>query len=324
MRAFLTGGTGFIGGRLARKLRDRGDDVVALVRSPAKAAALREMGCELVEGDLGDSAAIKQGVAGCDAALHVAAVYKVGVPTSERAAMYDANVRGTERVLNAAIEAGVDRIVYVSTVGVFGNTRGKVVDETFVRTDKSWLSAYDETKYLAHEVARDRISRGAPIVIVQPGGVYGPGDQSDVATLIDQLRTGKLKMIPFGDTGFNLVYVDDVVDGILLALDKGKVGESYVLGGEITTIRDAITKMAAYLGKKPPSRDLPVWLVKAAAPFGSVVGKLMGFPPNFRELISASNGVTYWATDAKARAELGYSPRPIDEGIPPTLDAART
>lgn len=319
MRAFVTGATGFIGGRLARKLRERGDEVVALVRSPAKAADLDKAGCTLVQGDLGDYNAIRKGVEGCDAVFHVAAVYKVGIPESERAAMFDANVTGTERVFDAAADAEVGRILYVSTIGVFGNTRRQVVDESFVRTDKKWLSVYDETKYLAHELAKERIAEGAPIVIVQPGGVYGPGDQSEIGNIIGQLRSGKLKMIPFGDTGFNLVYVDDVVDGILLAYDKGKVGESYVLGGELMTIREAIEKVAAYLGKKPPKRDLPVGLVKAVAPFGPVVGKLMGFPPNFRELISASNDVTYWATDAKARAELGYSPRTVDEGLAPTL-----
>ena len=298
---------------------DAQDDVVALVRSPAKATELAELGCELVEGDLSDDAAIRKATVGCDAIFHSAAVYNVGIPASERPAMYEANVTGTENVLDAAIDAGVKRIVYVSTIGVFGNTRGKVVDETFERTDKKWLSVYDETKYLAHQVAKDRIGKGAPVIIVMPGGVYGPGDHSEIANIIDQVRTGKMKLIPFGDTAFNLVYVDDVVDGILLAHDKGRVGESYALGGELMSIRDAIAKISVYLGKKPPKRDLPTGLVKAVAPLGPVLGKVLGFPPNFRELITTSDGVTYWATDAKARAELGYSPRTVDEGLPLTL-----
>jgi nucleoside-diphosphate-sugar epimerase len=292
---------------------------VALVRSPSKAGELTAIGCELVEGNLGDTEAIRRGVQGCDAVFHSAAVYKVGIPESERAAMFEANVTGTEHVLDAAIDAGVARIVYVSTIGVFGNTRGDVVDETFERTDKDWLSAYDETKYLAHEVAEDRISKGAPILIALPGGVYGPGDHSEIANIIDQVRTGKMKMIPFGDTAFNLVYVDDAVDGILLVHDKGRIGESYALGGELMTIREAVGKIAAYLGKKPPKRDLPTGVIKAVAPMGPVIGKMLGFPPNFRELIKTSDGVTYWATDAKARAELGYSPRTVDEGMPLTL-----
>src|SRR4051812_12884209 len=127
MRLFLTGGTGFIGGAVARKLRERGDDVVALVRTPAKAAALSANGVELVAGDLGDDEAIAKGVAGCDAVIHAAAIYEVGIPKSKRPEMYAANVEGTRRVLEAALAAGVKTAVYVSTVGIFGNTHGQIV-----------------------------------------------------------------------------------------------------------------------------------------------------------------------------------------------------
>jgi nucleoside-diphosphate-sugar epimerase len=235
--------------------------------------------------------------------------------------MYDANVRGTERVLDAAFQAGVSRIVYVSTINVFGNTGGDVVDESYERPGNDYLSYYDETKYLSHQAAKERIEKGVPVVIVQPGGVYGPGDHSEVGNVIDQTRSGKLKALPFSGLGLNLVFVDDVADGILLAHDKGKVGESYVLGGEITTMRGLVDKTAAIAGRKPPKRDMPSGVIKLAAPAGPLVGKLMGFPPNFRELISASDGVTYWAKDDKARSELGYSPRDLDTGLRQTLDA---
>jgi nucleoside-diphosphate-sugar epimerase len=319
MKAFVTGGNGFIGERLVRRLRDRGDDVVALVRSREKGAGLEEMGATLVEGDLSSSDAIRAGLEGCDSAFHIAAVYKVGIPEKEHEAMYDANVRGTERVLDAAFQAGVSRIVYVSTVNVFGNTRGDVVDESYERPGDDYLSYYDETKYLSHQVAKERIAKGAPVIIVQPGGVYGPGDHSELGNVIDQTSSGKLKALPFAGLGMNLVYVDDVADGILLAHDKGSIGESYVLGGEIATMRDLVEKTAAIAGRKPPKRDLPSGVIKLAAPAGPLVGKLMGFPPNFRELISASDGVTYWAKDDKARAELGYSPRDLDTGLRQTL-----
>jgi nucleoside-diphosphate-sugar epimerase len=322
MKAFVTGGTGFIGSRLVRRLRERGDDVVALVRSPAKASELREQGVEVVEGDLSSEQAIRDGVRGCDAVFHVAAVYKVGIPASQREAMWDSNVRGTERVLDAAIEAGVPRIVYVSTVGVFGNTRGKVVDEHYRHPGEDFLSCYEETKYRSHQVALDRIAKGAPIVIVQPGGVYGPGDHSEIGNIIEQTRTGKLKMLMFPETGFNLVHVDDVADGIVLAQDKGRVGESYVLGGEISKMRTLIEKVAEISGRKSPKRELPAAAMKAAIPIGPLVGKAMGFPPNLRELIRTSDGVTYWATDDKARRELGYAPRDMDTGLRETLAAS--
>jgi len=125
----------------------------------------------------------------------------------------------------------------VSTVNVFGNTGGKVVDEGYERDEsKGFLSYYDETKYRSHQIARDRIAKGAPIVIVQPGGVYGPNDHSEVGKMVEEASKGKLRMKAFPDLGLNLVHVEDVADGVLLALDKGRLGESYVLGGEISTM----------------------------------------------------------------------------------------
>jgi nucleoside-diphosphate-sugar epimerase len=316
----VTGGTGFIGNRLVHKLRERGDDVVALVRTREKGKELEELGCELVEGDLSSSDAINKGLEGCDACFHGAAIYKVGIPKKDHEQMYDSNVRGTERVLDAAFQAGVGKIVYVSTINVFGNTHGNVVDESYERPGNDFVSYYDETKYLSHKAALERIEKGAPIVIVQPGGVYGPGDHSEVGNVIDQTRSGKLKALPFAGLGLNLVYVDDVAEGILLAYDKGEVGESYVLGGEIATMRQMVDKVAEVSGRKPPKRDMPSGLIKLAAPAGPVVGKVMGFPPNFRELISASDGVTYWARDDKAREKLGYQPRDLSTGLRQTLE----
>ena len=325
MKAFVTGGTGFIGGRLVSKLRQRGADVVALVRDPAKAARLTSLGCNVVEGDLSSRDAIRKAIDGCDVVFHAAAMYKVGIPKSQHEAMYEANVRGTEHVLDAAIDAGVDRIVYVSTVAVFGNTAGQTVDESYhrnaVTNGGKFLSYYDETKTRSHEIALDRIAKGAPIVIVQPGGVYGPDDHSELGNMIDQASTGKLKMKLFPEAGFTFVYVDDVADGILLACDKGAVGESYVLGGQLSTMGELVEKVSELSGRKPPKVEMPAVLMKAAVPIGPVVGKLMGFPPNLGELIKTSDGVTFWASDDKARTQLGYSPRDLDAGLRQTLEA---
>ena len=322
MRIFLTGGTGFIGGHVAEKLRARGDDVVALVRSPDKAAKLRELGCELVEGDLSRTDAIRSGLDGADACIHAAAIYKVGIPKKEHQGMFDSNVTGTENVLDAAIDAGVNRIVYVSTVAVFGNTKEQVVDESYQRDEgEGFLSCYDETKYRSHQIAKDRIAKGAPIVIVQPGGVYGPDDHSEIGNFIDQTRKGKLRAKAFPEVGLNLVHVDDVADGILLALDNGKVGESYVLGGEIARMDDVIRKTAELSGKKYPKATLPVPLIKLSAPLGPVLGPVMGFPPNFSEAIKSADGVTFWAKHDKAMEELGYKPRDFETGLKETLAA---
>lgn len=321
MKAFVTGGTGFIGQRVIERLRSRGDQVVALVRNPSKATALLDQGCELVEGDLSSDDGIKRGVEGCEGVFHIGAVYKVGIPKKEREPMFDANVRGTERVLGAAEAAGVQRIVYVSTGNVFGDTKGEVVDENYQRTlADGFLSFYDETKFRSHELVCEHIGRGVPIVIVQPGVVYGPGDHSEIGNLIDQLQSGKLKMRMFPASRYNFVFVDDVADGIILAFDKGKLGGSYLLGGELGSMDDLYDKAAAAIGKKPPKMAMPVGMAKASAPLGPVIGPLMGFPPNMKELVRTSD-VTITFKDDKARRELGYSPRSLEQGLRETVSA---
>jgi dihydroflavonol-4-reductase len=319
MRAFVTGGTGFIGSHVVQRLRDRGDDVVVLARRPEKAAGLD---AELVEGDLSDADAIRRGVEGCQAAFHIAADYRVGMDASKRDSMRDSNVGGTERVLDAAAEAGVGKIVYVSTINVFGNTAGETVDESYRRDEADgFVSTYDETKYRAHLLAEQRAAEGAPIVIVQPGSVYGPGDHALVGRLIDQASNGKMPAKAFPELGLNMVHVDDVADGIMLAYEKGNPGEAYVLGGEITTQGDLIDRAAAIGGKKPPRMTVPPVLLKAMIPVGRWIGPPMGLPPNFREMISAAHNVTYWAKDDKARRELGYQPRDLETGLSETIQA---
>jgi dihydroflavonol-4-reductase len=322
MRVFVTGGTGFIGGHVVRKLRERGDDVRALVRTPAKGSALQELGCELVPGSLSDADAIRAGMEGCDAAIHGAAVYEVGIPESQHRAMYEANVVGTETVLRAALAANVPKVVYISTVAAFGNTRGEVVDETYEHPGTSYTSYYEQTKVEAHRLAKRLIAEdGLPAILVQPGGVYGPDDHSAIGQQMNQFLAGRLPLLPFPETGFNLVHVEDVADGVLLALDKGKVGEAYVLGGEITTMRGLMDTLAQVSDRKPPKRTMPTGLLKAMTPIGPVVGKLMGQPPNLRELISTADNVTFWAKHDKAMAELGYSPRGLEQGLRDTLEA---
>ena len=294
----------------------------AYVRSAEKGRALEQIGCELVIGDLSDSSAIAAGLEGCDAAIHGAAVYEVGIPQSEHRAMYESNVLGTEHVLRAALEAGTPKVVYVSTVGAFGNTHGEVVDESYEHPGKEFTSYYEQTKYEAHQIAKRLIAEeGLPCVIVQPGGVYGPDDHSAIGSQINQFLDGKMPLMAFPDLGMNMVHVDDVAAGILLALDKGKPGEAYVLGGEITTMREMIATVGRVADRKPPTRSFPTPLLKALTPVGPLVGKVMKQRPNLRELISSADGVTFWAKHDKAIAELGYSPRGLEEGMRETLAA---
>jgi len=306
---------------VVRQLRARGDDVVALVRTPAKATQLEELGCTLVRGDLNDERAIRAGMEGCDAVIHAAAVYEVGIPASQRPAMRDANVGGTERVLSAALEEKIPKVVYVSTVGAFGNTGGRIVDESYEHPAESFTSCYEETKWEAHQVAKRLIAEGLPCVIVQPGGVYGPGDTSSIAQLLNQFLAGKMPLMPFPELGICLTHVEDVAAGILAALDQGKPGEAYVLSGPATTAREAIETVGAITGRKAPKRSIPVPMMKAMIPIGPLVGKAMGQPPNLRELISSADGVTFWASYEKAERELGYQPRGLEEGLRAMLEA---
>jgi nucleoside-diphosphate-sugar epimerase len=320
MKVFLTGGTGFIGGAVARALRDRGDEVAALVRTPARAAELTKRGVTLVQGDLSDVTAIERGIQGADAVIHGAAVYEVGIPARERPRMDEANVRGTENVLGAALRAGASRVLYISTVGVFGNTRGTVLDENgpLGSGETSW---YERTKVEAHRIAQRLREQGLPLVIVQPGGVYGPGDHSQLGNIVHQFVGGKLPAMAFPELGINFVHRDDVVAGVLLALDKGRAGESYILGGEIATAQQFVETLARITGRRPPRLTVPAVMLKLSAPLGPLFAPRLGFPPNLRELISASNNVTYWAKHDKAMRELGYAPRPLEQGLRETLAA---
>jgi dihydroflavonol-4-reductase len=268
-----------------------------LSRSPGRAARLEELDCEPVEGDLDSTATLSRGLRGCDAVFHVAADYRIGIPESERERMFDANVAGTLNVLNAA--EGIARIVYVSTNSVLGNTGGEVVDETYVRRGHDWLSAYDESKFIAHQRVEARIAQGAPVVIAQPGGIYGPGDHTEVGRLLERAARGKPVVLALASVGLNWVHVDDVVDGLLLAHDRGRVGETYILGGELATLRQAVEKAFEVGGRRPRIVSIPTALLRLAVPFGPLLGRNVG------ELLSAADGVTYWGKDDKARRELG-------------------
>ena len=320
MKVFVTGGTGFIGGAVVRQLRARGDEVVCLVRNPEKGKEAAELGCEIAPGDLSDERAIRAGMEGCDAVIHAAAIYEVGIPASAREAMREANVGGTERVLGAALELKIPKGVYVSTVGVFGNTDGKIVDESYEHPAEDFTSCYEQTKWEAHQVAKRLVGEGLPCVIMQPGGVYGPGDTSSIAVMLNEFLKGRMVAIPFPELGICLTHVEDIAAGILLGLDKGRAGEAYVISGPATTVREAIGVVADLTGKKAPKRALPTGLMKALTPIGPLVGKVMGQPPNLRELISSADGVTFWASYDKAKSELGYEPRGLQDGLRAMLE----
>ena len=314
-RVWVTGGSGFIGRALVRDLVARGDDVTVPLRDRRRVADLVDLeGATLLQEDLTDVRRLAESLRDADAVIHAAGSYRVGIPRAQRGAMWDANIGTTTRVLDAAETAGVGRIVYLSTVGAFGNTHGQVVDETYRRDLRDgFISWYDETKYGAHEVAQQRAAAGAPVVTVLPSQVYGPADHSAVG---DQLRLayrGQLRYRALDDVGLGFVHVEDLAAGILAALDQGSIGQSYILSGPTSTLAEVLAIAARLGGHGLPPR-IPTGLLRLLAPFGRLIRQ-----PNLAETISAGAGVTYWASSAKAAAQLGFAPRAVEDGLRDTF-----
>ncbi len=309
MRAVLTGSTGFVGGAVARALRARGDEIVALVRDARRSQDLRGIGCELVVGELPGLDLAPQ-LAEADALFHIGGQYRVGVRARERPSMHRANVEATRAALDAAARSGVARVIHVSTVGIFGDTGGRIVDETFVRPPGPYLSFYDETKHLAHELAVEAVERGVPVVIAQPSQVYGPRDHSEIGAMLRQAASGSLRARALPDAGVCMVHVDDLADGILRVHDAGRVGESYVLAGECVRLGELVDRAARIAGQRPPRFAVPTALLRTVAPFVDLVART-----NLRETVRTGDRVTFWASSDKARGELGWVPRPLEEGL---------
>jgi nucleoside-diphosphate-sugar epimerase len=319
-RVFVTGGSGFIGRSVVRRLVGRGDRVIAVVRDLERATTLADLGVELRPGDLGHAAEILESMRGADAAIHLAGSYRVGIRDDERPAMLDANVGATVRVLEAAAAARLERIVAISTVNVFGNTHGRIVDERYRRDlTEGFLSYYDETKYLSHQAVEERIASGAPIVVAMPGVTHGPGDHSSIGAQLEAAYHGTARYLALDDLGISAANVEDVAAGIVAALDRGRVGESYVIGGQNVRLRDAMAAAAELGGHRLPRLRLPTGAIRALGVLPAPLARAAGLPENLREVVASSAGVTFWASSAKASAELGYHPHDLATGLRATF-----
>jgi nucleoside-diphosphate-sugar epimerase len=322
MKAFVTGGSGFIGQHVVQKLVARGETVHALARSEESANLLRQLGATVFMGDITDAASLRPAMEGCDLVFHIAAWYKLGAP--DWMAAEAINVGGTRRVLRLAHELGIPKIVYTSTVAVFGDTQGQLVDETYYK-EGPFLTEYDRTKWLAHyKVALPLIEKGAPIVIVMPGAVYGPGDTSFVGQTMRMFYRG-LPILPGSDLTVTYAHVEDIAAGHLLAADKGQVGESYILTGPAIPLNEMVDFWAHLIGRKPPSLRLAGRPLRKFAPIVGVLGSVLPLPTLFSEEAVGSLGASYMARSDKARAELGWTTRPLQTGLLETFDwIART
>jgi nucleoside-diphosphate-sugar epimerase len=258
-------------------------------------------------------------MAGVDAVLHIAGWYKVGRAEPAARAV---NVEGTRNVLGMMADLGIPKGVYTSTAAVFSDTGGRVVDETY-RFEGRHLSLYDETKAEAHRVAEDFAARGLPVSIVQPGAVYGPGDTSALGTTWRRLLDGRLPPLP-AHTALCWGFIDDIVSGHLLALEKGAPGRSYLLCGPIHTLVEAVEIAARIAGVPPPRLSLPPWLLKAVSVPMAAVGRIVTLPSEYTaEGLRVLAGVTYLGSGQRARRELGWRARPLDDGLRETIRALR-
>ncbi|HTI98723.1 MAG TPA: hopanoid-associated sugar epimerase [Dongiaceae bacterium] len=311
MNCFVTGAAGFIGANLVHELLARGHRVKALVRAKSDRRGLLGADCELVAGDLNDPASLAKGLRGCDWCFHVAAVYHLWM--RDYRPMYQANVEGTRNVITAARGAGCSRIVYTSTVGCIGLPRpaadGSVVptDEATPVSEAQMANPYKHSKWQAEQVALELARQGAPVVIVNPSGPIGPRDAKPTPTgqlIVDFLNR---KMPAYIDTGLNWVHVRDVAVGHILAAERGRVGERYILGHAAGnwTMKDTFAALEKISGVSAPTMQIPRWVAYTAAYANEAFSYVTGIPPKAPVAGVKMSGYKMWFNPAKAIRELG-------------------
>jgi dihydroflavonol-4-reductase len=308
--AFVTGASGFVGSAVARLLRERGFAVRALARATSPRGNLEELDGTIVEGDMRDPADMRRAMDGARYLFHVAADYRLWARDPEE--IVRNNVRGTRTVMEAAIEAGVERIVYTSSVATLKpGTRDDPSDESRRMTESQAIGAYKRSKVAAERVVEQLIAdRNLPAVIVNPSTPIGARDIKPTPTgrIIVEAASGR--MPAFLDTGLNLAHVDDVAEGHLLALDKGRIGASYILGGQNVSLRDMLEIIAELAGRKPPRIQLPRAPLFPLALAAEAVARWTGREPFLTRDALRMAGHHMFFTARRAEDELGYRARP--------------
>ena len=307
-RVFVTGATGFIGRHLVEALLAAGCTVTALVRAPEQAALPATV--RRVAGDLLSSHWLPA-LAGQDALVHLAADYTIGV--RDRARMIATNVHGCARVLDAAIQAGVGRILHVSSTAAQGETGEAWADEQH-RHNGRFRSLYEQTKHIGHELARLRIAAGAPVLIAVPGGVFGPGDESALADAVRAYLRGQLPIQIAGGGRFQLCPVARTVDGLMRVLARGRVGESYLLTGRSLSMAALFERLATSSGRPPP-RPVAAARLRPLARVMDLARRVGLNPPLSREALQVMDGSSYLYRSDKAALELGWDAQGAIEGF---------
>ena len=314
MTTLVTGATGFVGSHVARQLLFSGEKVRVLVRPTSNLKLLEELRVERAEGDLRDGASIERAIEGVRRVFHVAADYRLWTAHPEE--LYESNVEGTRRLLSAAQRAGVERVVYTSTVATIAVPRhGALPNERTVARLDEMIGHYKKSKFLAEQVAVDAAKAGVPVVIVNPTAPVGPGDWKPTPTgriILDFLRG---KMPAYVDTGLNVAAVEDVAAGHLLAAEKGRIGERYILGGRNMTLKEILDALAAITGKRAPRVKLPHVVALVAGYADEMLARVAGREPTIPvEGVKMSRHKMFVESDKAAR-ELGYKPGKIEAAL---------
>lgn len=312
--ALVTGGTGFVGSAVVRSLIAHGHKVRALVRSSSPRSNLDGLDVEFWVGDLSDPASFRTALAGCRSLFHVAADYRLWVRNP--AEMYAANVDGTRALMEAALAAGVERIVYTSSVATLGIVPGGAADETTPSSIADMVGHYKRSKFLAEEEVKQLIrATELPAVIVNPSTPIGPRDIKPTPTGRIIVEAAMGRMPAFVDTGLNFAHVDDVAEGHIAALNHGKIGERYILGGDNLTLQAFLGEIAKLVGRKPPRVKLPYHGVLPLAYGAEALARMFGGEP-FATVdgLKMSRKKMFFST-GKATRELGYTARPATEAI---------
>ncbi|MBD2096029.1 NAD-dependent epimerase/dehydratase family protein [Trichocoleus sp. FACHB-591] len=312
MKALVTGANGFTGSHLVRLLEQRSDQVVGLVRKSSNLSRLADTQVQLVYGDLSDREALRTAMQGVDTVFHTAAYVELGLVNA--AEMERVNVTGTRAVMEVAKEMGVGKIVYCSTIGVFGDTQGHVVDETFQRTQKNFSSAYDRTKYDAQVFVDQMAQQGLPVVSVMPSGIFGADDPHFIPVLRQFLKGG-LKLWAGGDRVTGVVHVDDLAMAMLLAAEKAPTGEHYIISAGDLTTREMFQIVGQQAGIAAPA-EAPKALVRLVGNILDPIGRLFSWqPPLSRERVHYVYDRCVRVDAAKARRELNWQPRSVADTL---------
>ena len=308
MKALVTGANGFTGSHLVKALEQNGDTVVGLVRKSSNLSRLSNCNVQLIYGDLSDRDTLSRAMTGVDTVFHTAAYVELGIV--DEAEMERVNVEGTRAVLEVAQAIGVAKMVYCSTIGVFGDTQGQVIDETFQRTQTNFSSAYDRTKYEAQQLVDQFARRGLPVVSILPSGIFG-ADDPHFGPVMQQFLKGGLKLWAGGDRVTGIVHVDDLVAAMILAAEKGKPGEYYIISAGDLTTREMFNILSQDSGIPVP-REAPKFLVRLAGNLLDPVGRLLKWqPPLSQERVHYIYDRCVRVDATKARQELGWHPRSV-------------